>query len=67
MANQLDLRGFCREVEEEEFGAAADVLEAVFCQAAVQFGGVDGTNGSFPMNNDLFDAPAGKRFLQVSR
>lgn len=67
VANQLDLRGFCREVEEKKFGAAADVLEAVFCQAAVQFSGIDGPDGSFPMNEDLFDASAGKRFLQMPR
>ena len=54
-------------MEEKKFGAAADVLEAVFCQAAVQFSGVDRANGSFPMNDDLLDAPAGKRFLQMPR
>lgn len=67
VANQLDLRGFCRKVEEKKFGAAADVLEAVFCQTAVQFGGVEWTNGSFSMNEDLFDALAGDRFLQMPR
>lgn len=67
VADQLDLRGFCREVKEKKFGAAADVLEAVFCQAAVQFGGVERTNGSFSMNDDLLDASDGKHFLQMPR
>lgn len=60
------MEDFAERGEEEEFGAAADVLEVVFCQTSFQFGGVNGQDGSFPMNEELFDALAGKRFLQAS-
>ena len=65
MADYLYLEEFRQEGKEEEFGEAADVLEVVFYQASFQFGGVNRPDGSFPMNEELFDAPAGKRFLQA--
>ena len=37
----------------------------VFYEASFQFDGVNGPDGSFPMNEELFDAPAGKRYLQA--
>ncbi len=54
-----------RSVLSFSFGAAVDVLEVVLCQALFQFGGVNGLDRSFPMNENLFDASAGKRFLQA--